>query len=392
MAGVVCDSCGTENPPGRQFCENCDGFLDWSGTPGGAAAPGPAAGPTAPPRAQPTPPTAPPPHRPAPPQQPPSPQPPPQQPPRQPPPPPSGPYPPPPRRPAPPPPGPGAPPPYPGAVFGPVGRPPVSTAPLQHTCQNCGTTSDPTRRFCRRCGVWLVTPTYVPAAPPARLRTRLRRRWWGGTTGAYSGSLTGGTVAFRTLSVVLLLALVVGLLTVARLQPVQRVVDLVGHVRGSGRVLNTDVEARAEPGDALPGIPARWAVDDVRGRGYATRWTAGGNGDANKPCADAPPTTADALVLTFREPTDVREIGVEAGLPAGDKQIGARWRPQTLRLLWSNGDCQLVQLAKDPGLQRFGTDPARGAVTGVTIIVVAGYPPDTSSDRLDIGEVTFWKR
>ena len=31
MAAVVCENCGTSNPAGRQFCENCDGFLDWTG-------------------------------------------------------------------------------------------------------------------------------------------------------------------------------------------------------------------------------------------------------------------------------------------------------------------------------------------------------------------------
>ena len=32
MAAVVCGHCGTSNAAGRQFCENCDGFLDWDGT------------------------------------------------------------------------------------------------------------------------------------------------------------------------------------------------------------------------------------------------------------------------------------------------------------------------------------------------------------------------
>jgi len=50
-----------------------------------------------------------------------------------------------------------------------------------------------------------------------------------------------------------------------------------------------------------------------------------------------------------------------------------------------------VQLAKSPELQRFAVE--QDTVTGVTIVIVTGYPPDTQgSDRLDIGEVTFWKR
>ena len=108
--------------------------------------------------------------------------------------------------------------------------------PLHRTCGNCGTASDSARRFCRRCGTWLVTPTLVAPAPPDRLRTRLRRRWWGGTTGAYTGDLTRGTIAFRILSIVIALALVAVVLTLAGWHPIRRVTDLVGHVLGSGRV------------------------------------------------------------------------------------------------------------------------------------------------------------
>jgi hypothetical protein len=377
MAAVVCENCGTSNPAGRQFCENCDGFLDWSGVPDAgpvAAAPAPVA-PVAPqqqagPQQAPPPPTAPgpatftPPYRPA--------------------------APPPPSSPSPmaaPPPHLG--PPHPGATFAPVGMPPMSTAPLQRTCSNCGTASDPQRRFCRRCGTWLVTPTLVAPAPPDRLGRRLRRRWWGGTSGAYSGDLTRGTVAFRILSVVLVLALVTGVLTLAGWHPIRRVTDLVGHVTGSGRVER--VTAQALPADALPGYPASWGVDDVRGRGFATRWTSGSSGDPRTACAGAASATASTLLLTLPQPTDVREIGIEAGLPAGDPQLAARWRPQTLELRWNNGKCQVVQLAKDPGLQRFAVD--QGTVSQVTVVVVAGYPPDgQGSDRLDIGEITFWRR
>jgi hypothetical protein len=258
-------------------------------------------------------------------------------------------------------------------------------------CSNCGETSDSTRRFCRRCGTWLVTPTLVRPAPPDGLGTRLRRRWWGGTTAEYRGDLTRGTIAFRIASVVGVLLLVGVILTVAGWHPIRRATDLVGHVLGSGRV--SGVTAQAVPGDALPGHPASWAVDDVRGRGFATRWTSGSSGDPNSACSAAAPApaTASSLNLTFPRATNVREIGIEAGLPAGDPDIANRWRPQTLELHWPGGKCQAVQLAKDPGLQRFPVD--QGIVGQVEVVVVAGYPPDgPGSDRLDIGEITFWQR
>src|SRR5213592_2381459 len=57
MASVVCGHCGTTNPEGRQFCENCDGFLDWEGRPAEADAVAPA--PSRPPAGSATAPTAP---------------------------------------------------------------------------------------------------------------------------------------------------------------------------------------------------------------------------------------------------------------------------------------------------------------------------------------------
>jgi hypothetical protein len=375
MAAVVCENCGTSNPAGRQFCENCDGFLDWSGAPQAgpvAAAPAPAAQPQARPQAPPPPPPAPGPAPSAPP---------PYRAPAPPPPPPSNPY--------------APPPPHPGATFTPVATPPLSTAPLQRSCENCGTASDPTRRFCRRCGTWLVTPTMVAPAPPDRLGTRLRRTWWGGTKGAYTGGLTAGTIAFRVLVVVLVLALVIVGLTVANLHPIRRATDFVGHVLGSGRVERGQVTAQAVPADAFPDIPAAWVVDDIRGRGFATRWVAASPNPSAPACKGAASGTFSSLALTFPQPTDVREIGIEAGLPAGDPQIGARWRPKTLELRWSNGVCQTVELAKDPGLQRFAVNQSADdpLVNRVDIVVVAAYNPDSgASDRLDIGEITFWRR
>jgi len=84
--------------------------------------------------------------------------------------------------------------------------------------------------------------------------------------------------------------------------------------------------------------------------------------------------------------------GHMVGHRAGDPQIAARWRPRTLALYWPGNKCQIVQLDKDFRLQRFTVNDV-GLVNQVTIVVLAAYPPENgSSDRLDIGEVTFWER
>ncbi len=228
-----------------------------------------------------------------------------------------------------------------------------------------------------------------------------RRRWWRRGE-AYSRSLTPSTIAFRALAVVASIAALVVILTLSGLHPIRRVTDFVGHVRGSGRL--DGVTATAQPDDPLSGHTAAWAVDDQRDRGWTTRWTASDAGNPNAACTSAPgtagapaagasapsSTTANTLTLTFPAATDIREIGIEAGLPRDDERNN-RWQPKTLELRWDGGACQRVDLADVPTLQRFGVD--QGAVRAVTIVVVAGYPPTSAgSDRLDLGEVTFWQR
>jgi len=379
MAGVVCGHCGATNPEGSRFCENCDGFLDWEGRPAEAE---PAAAPPAQPTvAEPATPASHSVQAPAPlplttrslgrtsslsrataaPET-----------------------------------GPADAAPDPAAPPAPVVQAPA--APLSHSCPRCGVENDLSRRFCRHCGEWLVTPSTLPAAQPAPLGRRLRRAWWGGERGAYSSRLSRSTVGFRilaTLAGVVVLALVLGL---TGLHPIRRVTDQIAHVLGSGRV--EGVTASTQPADVPGERPAAWAVDNVRGRGWATRWTGATAGDPDTACSSVPgtaaggapaPATASSLVLTFPAPTDVREIGIEAGLPADDDTRTTRWRPRTVELHWNGGRCQRVDLADDAGLQRFGVD--QGEVSGVTITPVAGYPPTgAATDQLDIGEVTFWHR
>ena len=69
-------------------------------------------------------------------------------------------------------------------------------------CSTCGTQNDPSRRFCARCGEWLVTPVTAnrpPAPYRGRFRENLRRRWFG-DRGPYTGQLSRATVGFRVLS------------------------------------------------------------------------------------------------------------------------------------------------------------------------------------------------
>lgn len=397
MSGVVCGHCGTANADGLRFCTNCDGFLEWdeasarvgpaplplppvtTGSPPDAAgSPNPtlrlrpdeaakaATSPAARQRPQeptfrsvlssPVHPTRPaePPTRSVHPTRPPEP----------------------PRPPA--------------RAQGPqsTARLPIAPAdPAVLTCDSCGAGNEPTRRFCRHCGQWLVTPSRTRSGGPEPLRAQLRRRW--GRRTAYSSKLSGVTIAFRFAAAIVSLVVVTVALTLVGFHPIQSLTDQIGHIRGSGRV--DQVSAVTQPAELGLDISAPWAVDDIRGRAWSTHWIAATRGDPKTACRAPAPTAgtagtagtdtaaangtgaaAAALVLTFPTLIDVREIGVEPGLALAPERA-TRWQPRTLELHWDGGRCQVVQLANKPELQRFAVH--EGEVSGVRIVIVAGFPP-----------------
>jgi hypothetical protein len=256
-----------------------------------------------------------------------------------------------------------------------------------NACSRCGTDNDAARRLCRHCGNWLV----VPAALPAVARTSLRagRPWWlGGDRARYQGELSRTTLAYRVGAAVLALVVVVAVLTVTGQHPIRRTRDLVGHLLGSGRV--TGVTASAAQGQGTPS----GAVDDVRALGWSPPWPLadGGSAVAATACSAAAAAAGPALTLTLPGPTDVREIGIDAGLPAKDPQQPQRWRPKVLRLAWAGGGCQAVELKQAADLQRFGVRQ-QGPVTGVTVTILSAYSPGPRAPGpVDVGEITFWQR
>jgi hypothetical protein len=231
------------------------------------------------------------------------------------------------------------------------------------------------------------------AARPVELKDKFRQRWFGDRS-PYSDRLSRATVGFRVLVGLVALTLLTVVLGLANLHPIQRVKDQVGHVRGTGKVAG--LTAASQPAVDPPDPTASWAVDHVRARGWATEWTAASAGNPETACASVPSgsppagTTATSLTIDFPTALDVREIGVEAGL-VKEAERNDRWQPQTLELRWKDGDCQVITLDNRADLQRFGVKP--GLVRGVEITVISGYAPvDPGLDRLDIGEVTIWKR
>jgi ribosomal protein L40E len=361
---LICGHCGHINPSGASFCEQCDEYLDWTAVEARdeqvPATPGPL------PPAQSAPPRQDAPTR---------------------------------------------------------DDSPVSTAVIAEptrTCPRCATGNPLERRFCRRCGQWLVPASDVPAAPE-----RPWRSWWQRLVGplnradraAYRRSLSPVTRAFRAALLVLLVVVLVVVLAGVAGNPIGLLRDLVQSRLGSGKLTADTWSVAPLPGSRRTGPSAATVPnleDGIRHTVWAVDWRRNGADAAEKAaCAGLPTDPTTGFLVSMRTPRDVREIGFEAGgigdLPAADSEPQAAgtqpqagpssWLPQVVMLRWTvvDGDaarqeCQRETLDPTTTLQRFRV--TAGTVSAVQVAVISASKPANAAGTavMRIGEVTFWER
>ncbi len=354
---LICGHCGHVNPSGASFCEQCDEYLDWTAM----EAPDAAAAPTAQPADRAA------------------------QVPRQ---------------------------DTPTQDVAPVASTAVIAEPTR-SCPRCATGNPLERRFCRRCGEWLVPAAAVPAAP-----ARPWRSWWQRLVGplnradraAYRRSLSPATRAFRAALLVLLVVALVAVLSPLAGNPVGRVKDEVQSRLGSGRVDRGTFTVTPLPGsrgrNAALGMDA--LHDNVRDTAWSVEWNRQVAGNLDEEPAScrplAPPDPRAGFVVTFARPVDVREIGIESGTP-DDR---ASWLPEVVHLTWTPEPtpdqvrqgvpvrpvCRPVTLRQTSDLQRIRVTDGR--VRSLRLTVVSSFAPVEAApgtpQRVRIGELTFWQR
>lgn len=238
---------------------------------------------------------------------------------------------------------------------------PVGTNSDSVVCDGCGTKNGPERRFCRRCGDWLITPPPITSAPRVPLGRRLRK-WFLGRAPFGSG-LSRVVVAVWVTAVMLPLVLLAGLTVAGKVQPDRWAKDQVAQGFGLGRV-------QGFPEGRASGTQGRvdWAVDGLRNSAWKVPWT-------GKP---------ETLVIEFPKEVDLREIGFESGYADNDPTTV---RPKEVQVIWSHGS-ETFSLEDSPDLQRRDLDAQTNRIT-IEVTEVFGA---SAGKELAIGDITFWAR
>jgi len=98
------------------------------------------------------------------------------------------------------------------------------------------------------------------------------------------------------------------------------------------------------------------------------------------------------VLVLLDQPATVRQLSVAAGLSEKDPQRPRQWRPKTLQLAFSDGQCQQVTLTDTADLQPLAVEPVE--TRQIRISVLDAYPPssDKPLDQVAISEVRLFSR
>ena len=302
-----------------------------------------------------------------------------------------------------------------GAVSGsltslpPIGPDLVTAAPATRTlldsdphrlCPQCSTRNDATLRFCRRCGSTLTRTPQTTATTTQPTATPWWRRWIPSDSEekdarrAYRHSLPMRYRAQRILAGILVVAGIGAGSTLLGHNPAAWIKDRWADLQNT-LILISDVQAVTEPADAaVADFPATAAVDNRADTAWATTWT---NSTAPPTSCQAPSVTPAAgstgsLLLLLSQPATVRAISILPGLPDNDPRRIHQWRPKTLQVGFSDGECQQVTLTDSPELQQLDLTPTATAALRISVVDTFAASPDQPSDLVAISEVRLLSR
>jgi hypothetical protein len=243
----------------------------------------------------------------------------------------------------------------------------VEQAYTEIACPTCGTVNPPTRRFCSHCGYSFVaahgTDPYVdwsawtPQAMAARDREAAR---------AYRRSLPPLYRWRRVIIAVIVFALFIGLGVVARLGQVALAKD--GYYRLSKKYVTVSgVQVMVNPTTAsAPDSNPQSLVDSSR-----QEWTMAWAPTGGSPSCGAAPGTG-TLIFTFPA-TRVRQLVIWPGLDAGNPQRELQLKPEGIGIGFPNGTCYPATLDKGGAPVRIPVDSGE-PVTQLRLGIASTHP------------------
>lgn len=274
-------------------------------------------------------------------------------------------------------------------------RPTSKTAPTRKAepgdliCGQCGEPNKPDRKFCRRCANDLNEAQVA------------KRKWWhvfkrskkvvaagerpghtgraGGKTSKGRGAAKGARAVVRwTMALVLIAIVVLGVLGSLGIGPgrtflrdglsglTQRVRDIVSPSYEPANPKSVSASAAAN------GHPADDAVDGFDN----THWSAG------VPVAQQP-----SLTMNFPRPVDLARVLIHSG--ASGDAFRAQARPRRIRLVYSDGSRDELDLKDVPEVQEFTISATRARRAR---LVVLSVHPGSRTDAPAITELEFFTK
>lgn len=295
-----------------------------------------------------------------------------------------------------------------GQYAGGSAAPEAPVVPTERPCPRCGVVNPAERRFCAKCGLALRGPALDGSAgfgpPPEPERASWWHRWFRPAPNtrraarrAYRSSLPVQIRLLRWLWVVLGVLVLGGGLYLLGQDPIRWIGDRWADLRHEV-VQVSDVQAVAAPAEsAIAQFAAGNLVDNRANTAWATAWSANSAADptvreCQPPASPVPAGAPGTVILLTPDPIAVREIEVAAGLPADDPRRQREWRPRTLQLAFSDGQCRQVELSDVPELQKIAVEPVESSQIRVSVIDAYPPVPDQPVDQVSISELRLYTR
>jgi hypothetical protein len=266
---------------------------------------------------------------------------------------------------------------YPGGAAG--GAPTLEQpAYTDMSCPNCGTINSGTRRFCTHCGYAFFYNEadpyagYYASSANQAAQDRVARK-------AYRRSLPPLYRWRRVIIGVLVVALLVAVAVLLHQDP-------VGIVKGAWYGMRQEyvwvkpVQAAVVPPEATAPKSDPAALVDESENEWTMNWAPTGESS----CGPAPGT--GFIVLNLATPTRIRLIQIAPGLADSNPQRKLQPLPKVIGIAFDNGACHAETLTATPGQQEIKIDSGK-PVTRVMIGIGSAYPAPNGQPLMSITEV-----